>query len=272
MRTPTPLTFVFVALTSFVACGGAATPAPAADAGSPLTTICANLQRFGCGGTMCEQEIRATFDSVPARCGAQRDAYFACAARSTTTGCLSRDATFAMCAAQSDALSRCTGPIDAGRPADPPVHPDVPEVPDAGVTDDTPAPEDTSTPDDAPAPDDASAPTCPDITGRFEATGGGRFATVCPSGTFTLTRSTAGGAACRYDLSFTSSGTDPFVMSAAHVDVGADLALTGEATVADGDGTRMGQLTGGLVEMGQAGVLSINRGGDECGWNFSRLP
>ncbi len=59
---------------------------------------------------------------------------------------------------------------------------------------------------------------------------------------------------------------------AAHIDVGPELALTGEATVTDGSGARMGLLSGGLLEMGQAGVLSINRGGDECGWNFSRLP
>lgn len=266
MRAPTYLTFALVALSNLVACGGAATPATATDAGSPLSTICANLQRFGCGGAMCEQEIRATFDSVPARCSAQRDAYFACAARSTTTGCLSRDATFAMCAEQSAALSRCAGPIDAGRPADPPVPPDVPEVADAGATQDTPAPEDIAATDDTPAP------TCPDVAGRFEAAGGGRFATTCPSGTLTLTRSAAGGAACRFAVSFANGGSDPFVMTAAHVDVGAELALTGEATVTDDSGTRTGQLSGGLLEMGQAGVLSINRGGDECGWNLVRLP
>lgn len=273
MRASTPVSIALVALTSLVACGGAATPAPAAtaDAGAPLAVICANLLRHGCGGAMCERELRALYDSVPPRCGAQRDAYFACAARSTATGCLSNDATYAMCAALNEAVTRCAGPIDAGRPADLPELPDAPSLPDAGASKDASPTSDADTPDDTPRPEDAPAPTCPPLAGRFEATGGGRFATICPSGTFTLARSTSG-AACRYDLTFENGGTDPFAMSAAHVDVDAELNLTGAATVTDGSGTRVGQLTGGMIEMGQGGVLSIDRGGDECGWRLVRLP
>lgn len=272
MRAITHLSFAFVALCSFTACGGAATPAPPADAGSTRATICANLRRLGCGGAMCERELDAIFASVPSTCSAQRDAYFTCAARATATGCLSNDATFAMCAAQSEALARCAGPIDAGSPSDAPVPADRPDPADAGAAADVVAPADVSTPDVPPAPEDSAAATCVDVAGRFEAIGGGRFGTTCPSGTLTLTRSTAGGATCRFDVGFVSSGAETFAVSDAHVIVDADLSLTGVATVTDGTGTRMGQLSGGLIEMGQGGVLSINRGGDECGWQLARMP
>ena len=154
MRTPTLYAVALVALSSLAACDGGAVPTPAvdasagaADAGPVVATICANLRRLNCGGARCEADVEATFNAAPARCGAQRDAYFACAARSTATGCLSRDATFAMCAAQYEAMYRCTGPVDAGGPADPPVPADVP------------APEDTATADDAPTPRDVTTAT-----------------------------------------------------------------------------------------------------------------
>ncbi|MFO0624598.1 MAG: hypothetical protein U0325_03205 [Polyangiales bacterium] len=274
MRSPTTFALALVSVCAIAGCGGAATPASAGDAAvatdapSPIATLCANARRLGCGrASMCEQEVSAFLAGVPSACATQRDAFVQCAARATATGCLSNDATFAMCAAQNDALARCAGPIDAGGPADAPRAPDVPGMEDAGAPDVAIAPADVTTDDAAPPADAGEA--CPALSGTYDGTGGGGL-TVCPSGTFTLTR--APGATCRYIVSFAVSTTDAFTMSGAFFQVMSDLSLTGEASVTDATGTRMATFRGTFVEMGIGALVTLVRGTDECGWTLERRP
>lgn len=113
---------------SLVACGSstpATTPADAATSINPnVTAICATVARLDCplgANVNCARDVMGEFNSTPARCAAQRDAFFACAARATTSTCaMIAEGHFAGCATAETALGTCAdgdasvAPTDAG--------------------------------------------------------------------------------------------------------------------------------------------------------------
>ena len=114
------LSFSLITLLSLSACGGSNTPAATNDAGTSsnpsVAAICANARRLNCASANCERDLRDTFNAVVPRCAAQRDAFFTCAARATTTTCeMIAMGRFAGCDAQSQAVEACDNAgADAG--------------------------------------------------------------------------------------------------------------------------------------------------------------
>lgn len=122
------LALALTTVTTLSACGGSAnTVTPPADAsvtGGGVAGVCALSRSLSCStSATCERDLMGLWDSVPARCAAQRDAYFTCAANARTSTCaMIAMGQFAGCQTQYAALGACadsdasTPPTDASNP------------------------------------------------------------------------------------------------------------------------------------------------------------
>lgn len=118
------LALALTTVSALTACGDSSpTTSPTTDAsttGGSVAAVCALARSLSCpSSATCERDLMSLWESVPARCVAQRDAFFSCAAGARSSTCaMIASGQFAGCQTQYAALGACVDTDASTTPTD----------------------------------------------------------------------------------------------------------------------------------------------------------